>query len=69
MGGDPAALMADRRTVAEGVFTAPVLARIAGERGIAMPIVEAVNRLLAGSPAREVVAALLARPLRSESRA
>ena len=26
-GGDPAALLADRRTVAEGAFTAPVLAR------------------------------------------
>ena len=68
-GGNPATLMADRRTVAEGAFTAPVLARIAGERGVAMPIVDAVNRLLAGEAAREVVAALLARPLRSESRA
>lgn len=67
-GGDPAALMADRRTVAEGAFTAPVLARIAADRAIAMPIVEAVNRLLAGAPARDVVAALLARPLQSESR-
>mgnify|MGYP000235736636 CR=1 FL=1 len=67
-GGDPAALMADRRTVAEGAFTAPVLARIAAEGGTAMPIVDAVNRLLAGAEAREVVAALLARPLRSESR-
>lgn len=65
-GGDPAALMADRRTVAEGAFTAPVLARIAAERGVAMPIVEAVNRLIAGEPARAVVAALLARPLRPE---
>ncbi len=68
-GGDPAALMADRRTVAEGAFTAPVLARIAAEHGVAMPIVDAVGQLLAGEPAREVVAALLARPLRSESRA
>lgn len=65
-GGDPAALMADRRTVAEGAFTAPVLARIASERGVAMPIVDAVQRLLAGEPARAVVAALLARPLRAE---
>lgn len=65
-GGDPAALMADRRTVAEGAFTAPVLTRIASERGVAMPIVDAVGRLLAGEPARDVVAALLARPLRSE---
>lgn len=68
-GGDPAALMADRRTVAEGAFTAPVLARIAAERGIAMPIVDSVGRLLEGAPAREVVAELLARPLRSETRA
>lgn len=68
-GGNPAALMADRRTVAEGAFTAPVLARIAADKDVAMPIVEAVVRLLEGAPAREVVAALLARPLRSESRA
>lgn len=65
-GGDPAALMADRRTVAEGAFTAPVLARIAAERGVAMPIVEGVNRLIEGEPAQAVVAALLARPLRPE---
>lgn len=67
-GGDPTVLMADRRTVAEGAHTAPVLARIAAERGTAMPIVEAVNRLLAGEPARDAVAALLARPLRSEAK-
>ena len=48
-------------------FTAPVLARIAAERAVAMPIVDAVCRLLAGAAARDVVAALLARPLRSES--
>lgn len=68
-GGDPAALMGDRRTVAEGAFTAPVLAEVAATHDVAMPIVDAVNRLLSGEPAREVVAALLARPLRSESRA
>lgn len=66
-GASSAALMADRRTVAEGAHTAPVLARIAGDRGVAMPIVEAVNQLLNGEPARDVVAALLARPLRSEA--
>lgn len=65
-GGDPAALLADRRTVAEGAFTAPVLARIAADKGVAMPIVDAVGRLLAGESARAVVAGLLARPLRSE---
>jgi len=59
-------LMADRRTVAEGAFTAPVLARIARERGIDMPIVDAVDRLLKGAAIGSVVEELLARPPRSE---
>jgi glycerol-3-phosphate dehydrogenase (NAD(P)+) len=58
--------MADRRTVAEGAFTAPVLARIAHERGIDMPIVDAVDRLLKGAAIGSVVEELLARPPRSE---
>ncbi|MFN3554056.1 MAG: NAD(P)H-dependent glycerol-3-phosphate dehydrogenase [Novosphingobium meiothermophilum] len=57
-----------RSSVAEGAFTAPVLAGIARSRGISMPIVEAVVTLLEGSaPARDVVAGLLARPLRAEA--
>ena len=45
-GADAAELMADRRTVAEGAFTAPVLARLASERGVDMPIVaEGVDAL------------------------
>ena len=59
-------LMADRRTVAEGAFTAPILRKLAEGHGISMPIVEAVNRLLDGAPARETAADLLARPLKSE---
>ena len=47
-GRSAAALLSDRRTVAEGAFTAPVLARIAREKGVDMPIVDAVERLLAG---------------------
>ena len=59
--------LANRTTVAEGAFTAPVLAAIAARRGIDMPIVAAVCALLDGSaPARDVVARLLARPLRAE---
>ena len=65
-GQSPRVLMADRRTVAEGAHTAPVLHKLAKERDIAMPIVEAVNALLSGAAAREVVAQLLARPLRAE---
>lgn len=60
------ALMADRRTVAEGAHTAPVLAALAGRHGISMPIVDAVNSLLAGTPARDVATQLLTRPLRPE---
>ena len=64
--GRPAAeLLADRRTVAEGAFTAPVLARLAREKGVDMPIVAAVEsaarrrgegrrdaRRIAGAPAQ-----------------
>ena len=59
-------LMADRRTVAEGAFTAPVLARLAKQRGIDMPIVDAVDALLKGASVDSVLEALLSRPPRAE---
>lgn len=65
-GRDPAVLMADRRTVAEGAHTAPVLVDLARRNGVAMPIAEAVARLLEGEPARAVANELLARPLTVE---
>jgi glycerol-3-phosphate dehydrogenase (NAD(P)+) len=66
-GRSAAELLADRRTVAEGAFTAPVLRRVAASAGVEMPIVEAVCALLEGrSSAAEAVEALLARPLKSE---
>jgi glycerol-3-phosphate dehydrogenase (NAD(P)+) len=65
-GQSAADLMADRTTVAEGAHTAPVLAELAEKRGIAMPIVTAVNAILKGEPARDIVAGLLARPLKAE---
>ena len=56
-----------KTSVAEGAHTAPVLADLARRHGVAMPIVEAVERLLTGAaPARAVVAELLARPLKAE---
>jgi len=59
--------LSGKLSVAEGAHTAPVLADLAQQRGIAMPIVDAVARLLAGAaPAPQVVAELLARPLRAE---
>jgi glycerol-3-phosphate dehydrogenase (NAD(P)+) len=66
-GRSVAELLADRRTVAEGAFTAPVLARLAAERGVDMPIVAAVDGLLAGRfTVDEVLEQLLARPPRAE---
>ncbi|GGB54044.1 NAD(P)H-dependent glycerol-3-phosphate dehydrogenase [Blastomonas aquatica] len=66
-GRKAADVLADRTTVAEGAFTAPVLQRVARTRGVAMPIVDTVCALLAGEvAAAEAVAALLARPLTAE---
>ena len=60
-------MLADRRTVAEGAYTAPVLARAAKKVGVEMPIAAAVCRLLSGEASvGETVEGLLARPLRSE---
>ncbi|MEA3030871.1 MAG: glycerol-3-phosphate dehydrogenase [Sphingomonadales bacterium] len=66
-GGRPADLLADRKTVAEGAFTAPVLKRAAEALGVDMPIVAAVCALLAEEASvDEAVSRLLARPLRAE---
>lgn len=60
------ALMRDRRTVAEGAHTAPVLRDLAAQKNVAMPIVDAVCRLLDGAAAAEVVQDILTRPLKAE---
>lgn len=67
-GRSAAELLADRKTVAEGAFTAPVLARLAREKGVDMPIVDAVDALIAGrATVDEVLGALLSRPPRAEA--
>ena len=67
-GRSAAELLADRRTVAEGAFTAPVLARLARDQGIDMPIVAAVDALIGGrASVDEVLEQLLSRPPRAES--
>ncbi|HVJ00516.1 MAG TPA: NAD(P)H-dependent glycerol-3-phosphate dehydrogenase [Sphingomonas sp.] len=63
-----AALLADRKTVAEGAFTAPVLCEAAAEVGVDMPVAEAVCALLDGAGVRDVIGDLLSRPLRDETR-
>jgi len=61
-------LMADRHTVAEGAFTAPVLARLARDKGVDMPIVDGVAAMIAGrASVDEVLASLLSRPPRAEA--
>ncbi|MDP9423095.1 MAG: NAD(P)-dependent glycerol-3-phosphate dehydrogenase [Pseudomonadota bacterium] len=62
-GKNPAELMKDRRTVAEGAHTAPVLDRIAKERDIDMPLVDAVVTLLSGKVGiDELLETMLSRP-------
>lgn len=66
-GGEAAAFLSDRKTIAEGAFTAPVLARLARSKGIDMPIVDAVEALVSGrATVDQVLDALLSRPPRAE---
>jgi glycerol-3-phosphate dehydrogenase (NAD(P)+) len=63
-----AELLADRKSVAEGAFTAPVLQQAAREVGVDMPVVDAVCALLGGEAAvDDVIGGLLARPIRTEA--
>jgi glycerol-3-phosphate dehydrogenase (NAD(P)+) len=67
-GRSAAELLSDRKTIAEGAFTAPVLARLAREKGIDMPIVEGVDALIDGrANVDQVLGALLSRPSKSEA--
>ncbi|TAJ28889.1 NAD(P)H-dependent glycerol-3-phosphate dehydrogenase [Bosea sp. (in: a-proteobacteria)] len=53
--------------LAEGAFTAPILAEMARAEGVDMPIAAAVAAIIAGQTGvRDAVAALLARPIRAE---
>jgi len=54
--------------LAEGVATAAIAARVAGERGLDAPIIAAVAAILDGSMSiADAVEALMSRPLKSES--
>jgi glycerol-3-phosphate dehydrogenase (NAD(P)+) len=66
-GRSAAELLSERRTVAEGAHTAPVLLAAAHDLGVEMPITEAVVDLLEGHiTADAAVERLLSRPLRAE---
>ncbi len=60
--------LAGKSTVAEGAATAPVLARLANDMGIDMPICQAVNAILEGADVTGTITMLLARPFRDETR-
>lgn len=59
--------LADKRSVAEGVASAPAVRALAARLGVETPICDAVSAILAGDIAVDpAIAALLARPLRAE---
>ena len=61
-------VLGPRRSVAEGVYTAAAVVRVAAEKGVDMPICQAVNAILEGELAvDEAIAALLSRPFRAEA--
>jgi glycerol-3-phosphate dehydrogenase (NAD(P)+) len=61
------AVLGSRRSVAEGVYTAAAVARLAADKGIDMPICRAVHAVVSGqSTVDEAIETLLSRPQRAE---
>jgi glycerol-3-phosphate dehydrogenase (NAD(P)+) len=62
------AILASGVKLAEGVATAPVAGQLADKLEVEAPLIEAVNRLLAGTASiTDIVVGLMARPLKRES--
>ena len=60
-------VLASRRSVAEGVWTAGAVAAIAHDMGLALPICDAVAQIVAGRQSvDDAIGALLARPFKAE---
>lgn len=56
-----------RRAVTEGVFTAAAVIELAREKGVEMPIAEAVHAIVEGqATVNDAIAGLLARPFKAE---
>jgi glycerol-3-phosphate dehydrogenase (NAD(P)+) len=63
-----AEILAERRSVAEGVPTAAALEALAARLGVEMPIASTVAAILSGRAAiDQAISALLARPLKHEA--
>ena len=61
------AVLGSRRSVAEGVYTAAAVARVAAEKAVDMPISQAVSAIVEGKLTIDAaIEALLSRPLRAE---
>jgi len=61
-------VLGNRRSVAEGVYTAEAIVRLAAEQGVEMPISAAVNAIVDGRIGVDAaIEALLSRPQRQES--
>ena len=61
-------VLAGRRSVAEGVYTAAAVVRVAGARGIEMPICQAVHGIVGGKLSIDAaIDGLLSRPFKAES--
>lgn len=62
-----AAVLGSRRSVAEGVYTAAAVAKVAADKGVDMPICQAVSAIVAGKLTVDAaIEALLSRPQRAE---
>ncbi|HET7153805.1 MAG TPA: NAD(P)H-dependent glycerol-3-phosphate dehydrogenase [Hyphomicrobiaceae bacterium] len=62
------AILGGRRSVAEGVFTAAAVAKVAAEKGIDMPISQAVHGIVAGKLSVDAaIEGLLSRPFTVET--
>ncbi|WP_375201615.1 NAD(P)H-dependent glycerol-3-phosphate dehydrogenase [Hyphococcus sp.] len=61
-------ILSERNTVSEGVATAGAIHALAEKAGVEAPVCEAVAALVSGAKSvDEIIAALMARPLRSET--
>ncbi len=60
-------VLGSRRSVAEGVYTAAAVVRLAGEKGIELPIASSVDAIVTGAlDVDTAIDALLSRPFRQE---
>ncbi len=62
------AVLGSRRSVAEGVYTAAAVVRLAAAKGIEMPIAQAVHAIVEGRvTVDDAIDALLSRPFKIEA--